>query len=100
MSYVSGLTIGKRRHPTQHLTPEQAIARLNTITDEANAQIARMQAHANHWKSIAAELEAENRQLQARIADLEKRLRQATPKAGPKSKEKQRMARQEREGWQ
>lgn len=88
MSYTNHLQFKQRRHPTQRLDPAQAIARLNTIVDDANAQIAKAVAGQRHFEQVAAELAQENSGLRERVATLEthiKRLeKQLSKKAGKK----------------
>lgn len=93
MSYIDQATLkaAKRRPSTQHLTPEEAIAELNTVVDKANDQIARQRAFTLHWQAVAAELETENRRLRAEVerlrrenGALKKRLK---PKAGKRRDE-------------
>ena len=65
MSYVNGLDHVKRRPSVVRLTGEQAIAKLNTIAQEADHLIANALGQARHFEQIATDLADENRQLLA-----------------------------------
>ena len=93
MSYVVDLKIKPRRHPIERVTPAQAIARLNTIVDEANAQIAKAVAFQRHFEQVATELALENSELRranaalaGKVSDLEKQLRKRGKAKGTNGK--------------
>lgn len=93
MSYVNKdlLKMQKRRHSIRRVTPEEAIEAANKAIDDANNAIARQMAHASAWQQVAADLDTENRELRAKVAELERentRLKKlAKPKAGKKRDE-------------
>lgn len=93
MSYVNKdlLKMQRRRHSVKRVTPEEAIAKANEAIDDANNAIARQMAHASAWQQVAAELDAENRELRAQVEELERengRLKKLVkPKAGKKRDE-------------
>ena len=70
MSYIKELEYKKRRHPKKQITGKEAIARLNQITDEANAAIARAIGEARHWQQVASGLADENARLRAALAEV------------------------------
>lgn len=93
MSYVRGLDYKKRRPHITRLSPSEAIAKANSIAEEADKRIAYWKGQANHFAAIAAELEAGNRalvaerdELAARVteleADIERLRRRLKPKQG------------------
>lgn len=82
MSFVNDLRYIKRRPPVKHITPEEAIIQLNSLVDDCNNKIAKAIAFANQWQAIAAEQYEEVERLRVRVAELERQLKQATPKAG------------------
>lgn len=93
MSYVNKdlLKMQKRRHSIKRVTPEEAIEAANKAIDDANNEIARALVFAGQWQAVARDYEQENRELRARIEELEKenvRLRKlAKPKAGKRRDE-------------
>lgn len=93
MSYVNQdlLKMQKRRHSVKRVTPEEAIEAANKAINDANNAIARQMAHAQAWQAVAADLDTENRELRARVEELERenaRLKKLVkPKAGRKRDE-------------
>lgn len=67
MSYIKDLKHKQRRHPTQHLTPDEAIRKINTIVDEANQHVARIEAERASWQETAAILMVENDRLRGAL---------------------------------
>lgn len=74
MSYINPgtLRLQPRRHRIKRLTPEEAIAEANKVVDKANDRIAEAMAYAGQYEQVARTYEEENRELRARIAELEK----------------------------
>lgn len=50
----------KRRHATKHIGGADAVAKLNTIVDEANKQIAHIEAQRAAWQQTAEALQSDN----------------------------------------
>lgn len=75
---------------TRQLTAAQAIARLNTIVDDANARIATALSHAAHFEKVAEELYQENTNLRQAIAGLEAKVADLEAKSKKASKKKTR----------
>lgn len=78
MSYVNGLKHVKRRPKITRLTGAEAIAKLNTIAEEADRLIANALGQAKHFEQIANEVADENATLRNEVRDLRAKLDRAT----------------------
>jgi len=67
MSYIDGLSLKPRRHPVQQLTGPEAISELNRVVDQANANIARAVGMAQHYETLARQVEQENAELREEL---------------------------------
>lgn len=67
MSYIKDLKAKKRRASTQHITADEAIRKINTIVDDANNHVARIEAERASWQETAAILMTENDRLRSAL---------------------------------